>query len=94
MGLRTYKSPLLYYIVLLGWRTRSSLIFIIIRSCKWNLKQSPFRSAKLSIGDIMATEMHASDAYTMIQLCIKVEIDRNSVKHVLGLINILSPMHA
>ena len=36
--------------------------------CKWNRKRSPFMLAKLSIGDIMATEMHASDAYTIIQL--------------------------
>ena len=30
------------------------------RACKWNRKRSPFMSAKLSHGDIMATEMHAS----------------------------------
>ena len=28
---------------------------------RWNRKRSPFVSAKLSLGDIMATKMHASD---------------------------------
>ena len=27
----------------------------------WNLKQSPFMSAKLSLGEIMATKMNVSD---------------------------------
>ena len=31
------------------------------RACKWNRKRSHFMSAKLSLGDIMATEMQASD---------------------------------
>ena len=35
------------------------------RACKWNRKRSPFMSAKLSFGDIIATEMHASDDTSM-----------------------------
>ena len=31
------------------------------RACNWNRKRSLFMSAKLSLGDIVATEMHASD---------------------------------
>ena len=38
------------------------------RACKWNRKRPPFMSVKLSTGDIMATEMHTNDAYTMTQL--------------------------
>ena len=30
-------------------------------ACKWHRKRSPFMSAKLSLGDIMATKMHAGD---------------------------------
>ena len=50
-------------------------------------------SAKLSIGDIMATEMHASDAYTIIQLWMHAEIDRNGIEYALGLLNIIILMH-
>ena len=35
---------------------------------KWNRKRYPFTAAKLSSGDIMATDMHASDACAVIQL--------------------------
>ena len=46
------------------------------RACKWNRKQSPFMSTKLSLGDIMTTEMEASDdIITNI-----IEIDRNIIK--------------
>ena len=46
-------------------------------------------SAKLSLGDIMAREMHASD----VQLWISVEIDRNNIKYVLDLLNNILIMH-
>ena len=40
-------------------------------------------SANLSIGDIMAMEMHASDAYTTLKLWMYVGIDRISIKYLL-----------
>ena len=60
------------------------------RACKWNRKRSPFTSAKLSLGDIMATDMHASDDAIM---KIYVEIDRNSIKYVLDILNNILLMH-
>ena len=44
---------------------------------------NPFMSAKLSLGDIMATEMYASDD----AITNKVEIDINSIKYVLDILN-------
>ena len=46
-------------------------------------------SVKLSLGDIMATEMHASDD-TIMNIS---EIDRNSIKYVLDLLNNMIIMH-
>jgi hypothetical protein len=37
-------------------------------ACKWEQKRAPLMSAKLSIGDLMATETHVSDTCTKAQL--------------------------
>ena len=46
-------------------------------------------SAKLSLGDIMATKMHASDD-TIMNI---IELDRNIIKYVLDILNKIFIMH-
>ena len=51
----------LFHMILLDLNGTYYVTIILISVSKCNRKRSPFMSAKLSLGDIMATEMHATD---------------------------------